>query len=72
MGVEAGEDVGEVLVAPQARRQVLARDAGEELVGGEGDEMAVGLVDVELGDSAGEGLEGPPVRTQPLTLRLII
>ena len=60
--MQAREDVAEVVHAAQARREVAARDAGEELVGGEGGEAAVGRVDVELGDGACEGVEGPPAQ----------
>ena len=63
LGVEARQDVAQVVEAAQARRQLAAGDAGEELVGGEGGEAAVGGVDVELGDGAGDGLEGPPGST---------
>jgi hypothetical protein len=61
LGVQARQHVSQVLDAAQVRRQVLAGDASEQLVDGEGGEAAVGLVDEELGDGAGEGLECPPV-----------
>ena len=60
LGVEARQHVAKVVEVAHARRQFAANDAGEKLVGGEGHEATVGLVDEELGDGAGERLEGPP------------
>ena len=59
VGVQVVDEEAQVVQPAQPRRHVAPGDAGQQLLDGEAGHAAVGGVDVELCDGAGDGLDAP-------------